>query len=622
MNYKTGGSGYRLLPLLMLLLLATGCEFEPGSIPERPLERPSEIPPGIRIALSPETDTLFVSQWADITYAIDAAPQQVYYVDFYIGDRYLGQRDYQPGQAVTFRLEVSNYMSGVYDFRMNIFTSSNSGSIADKIKAEGYLYTLSWPLVVDRTPTRPLRITSVDPVPQGGVMVNWERFTAGTFQQYWLSKQNMYSHEESYVAVINDRFNARYHDTDYLEGEQVNYRVILNDYPGPVFRYAEKPEPPVVTPLKGFSAEVSWKPVRNPSRLDYYRLFQRDLISPAAEVRIKASDGITRHTLTQVRFGTDLVQNLQYVPKTAETNTSFMSLEHSSVGFSLGDSIPVSDAIRKLNGTGYGLLSQGDRLLLYDHKLRRTLGLIDFTPESLRAFRVTQDGKYVYTLVDNTIRIYDPIGFRLVASENLAAIDPMLSTLYEIYPSDNMRVMFVTSGFRLIVYDFSERRVILKSPEGMGLAIFSPSGDKVLTYGLQSGQVRYYRIRDNQLEIIGEVPVGEYAGFTFYAFSPVSFNHVVLFTDNQVEIRDADDFSLVKRHNIPYTGVLSWDQENYRFIAGNNQHPGGAVDHVIQLPVWKVVSPDLYLSGSYTVLNGDFLVARNGRQMNLTDLEP
>jgi hypothetical protein len=606
----------------MLLWVASACEFEPGSIPERPMERPSDTPPGIQIALSPETDTLFVSQWADISYIIDASPQVVYYVDFYIGDRFLGQRDYQPGQVVTFRLEVSNYMSGVYDFKMNIFTSSNSGSIADKIRAEGYLYMLTWPLVVDRTPTRPLRITSVDPVTEGGVMVNWDKFTAGTFQQYKLSKQNMYSHEEGYVAIINDRFNARFQDTEYLEGEQVNYRVVLNDYPGPVFRYAEQPEPPVVTPINGFEVEVTWKPPRNLARLDYYRLFQGNMISPSNEIRIKGSDGVSSYRHKQVRFGSDLVQNLQYVPKTTETNTSFWSLENASVNFAIGEPVPVSDAIRKLNGTGYGLLSQGDRLLLYDHKLRKTLDSIDFSPERFRAFRVTQDGKYVYTLVGNTIRIYEPEGFRLVASENLTDIDPLLSTVYEMYPSDNKRLLFVTAGFRLLVYDFAERKVILKSPENAGLAVFSPSGDKILTYGLQGSPSGYYRIRDNELELIGELPESIQTSYYLFAFSPATFNHVLLFTENQVEIRNADDFSLVKRHNIPYNGVLSWDQENYRFIARSYDQPGGTVHRVIQLPDWQVISPDLYLSGSYTVLNGDFLVARNGRQMNFKDLEP
>ena len=498
LSSTTPGRTAGLLSCLLLLLIVTACAFEPGEIPERHLNRPSENAPGIRIALSPETDTLFVSDWADISYAIDAVPQIVYYVDFYINDRYIGLREYQPGEVVTFRLDVGGYQQGIYEFRMNIYTSSGSGSIADKLKAEGYLYMLNWPLVVDRTPIRPLIIISAEPVPEGGVLLKWEKFTPGSFRHYRVWKQNMYSHETGYVTTITNRFTSNYHDADYLEGEQVNYQITLNDYPGPGYRYAEKPEPPVVTPLKGFEAEVTWKPTRNPSRLDFYRIYHNDMISPGAEVRIKGSEGVTSYKYTNIRFGADLVQNLQYVPKTSETNTSFMSLEQSSVAFSIGDTIPVSDAIRKLNNTGYGLLSQGDRLLLFDHDHRLILDSIDFSPERLRAFRVTQDGKYVYTLVGSTIRIYEPEGFRLVISEDLANIDPMLSTLYEIYPSDNMRMVFVTAGFRVLVYDFAGQKVLLKSPENTGLAAFSPSGDRIITYGMQGAPVRYYRIKDNK----------------------------------------------------------------------------------------------------------------------------
>ncbi len=604
-----------LLTALILMILA-GCEFSPGDIPERHTEKPSETGPALSILLTPESDTLFLDNPVTITYQLASSGHPVHWVEVVWNNEVLFQREYELNETVSFNLNIYPYPDGLHNLQFKVFAASNSGSIADKLKAEGYLYTLTWPVVIDRTPASPLSILRVEPVP-GGVMVYWDKFTRASFNNYRVHKTSDFETWQGEVARITNRYEAQFFDSDYVDGEKVRYNVFLNGIPGPGYYYSEQPVPPVVRWEGGFDVFVSWQPTRNPARLNYYRLFQNDLIAPRNVIHVPF-DGESPHlVLPKIRFGTSLVQNLQYVPKANTTNISFWGLEVGSTPFAIGYPVPAHTAFRKIKGTNLSIMSQDNRLLLYDHEHQTSLDSINFSPAKLRAFRVSGDGKLVYVLAGNTIEILEAVGFKLIERVNLEDIDAELSTLYDISVSDNRRMLFTIEGFRALVYDFNLKKTILKTPSGIRFSMLSPSGDKIMAYGDQQRPGIYYQIGESGLIEIGRL--AEIRNLLLFAFSSSELNQVVLFQENLVEVRDATDFSVISRQDQSYNSLVAYDHEQNRVVA-TRVTASGEEGYLLQLPYGEV-SDTLHVNYTGISLHNNFLVSKIGRQLRLDELK-
>jgi hypothetical protein len=609
-------SGSWYLFTALALMLFVGCEFTPGDIPERFTEKPSETGPALNIRLTPESDTLFLDKPVTITYQLASSGHAVHWVEIYWNDKFLYQREYELNETVSLNLDIYPYPDGLHTLQFRIFAASNSGSIADKLKAEGYLYTLSWPVVIDRTPARPLSILKVEPV-SGGVMVYWEKFTRASFNNYMIHKTSDFETWQGEVARITNRYDTQFFDADYVDGEKVKYQVYLNGIPGPVYYYSEQPVPPVVHWEKGFAVSISWKPTRNPARLNYYRLFQNDLISPRNVIHIPFEGESAHLVLPKTRFGTNIVQNLQYVPKANTTNISFWGLEVGSTPFAIGYPIPAYTALRKIQGTNLSIMSQDDRLLLYDHEHQKSMDSIDFRPARLRAFRVSSDGKLVYVLAGNTIEILEPVGFKLIERIDLEDIDAGLSSIYDISVSDNRQMLFTMTGFRTLVYDFNQKKTILNTPSGIGFSVISPSGDKIMAYGDLQRPGIYYQIGESGLAEIGRLP--QIRNHLLFTFSKSELNHILLFQENLVEVRDASDFSLISQLDMSYNSLVAYDHGQNRFVA-TRLTSSGEEGYLLQLPYGEV-SDTLYVSTSGISLHNNFLVSKIGRQLNLDELK-
>lgn len=605
---------------LILSLILSSCEFSPGDIKETFIEKPSEEPPMIGFELTPETDTLRLYEPVTIKYKFNASPRKIHSVEFSLDGAILFSRDYGLDNLLEMDLNPHQYSEGLHTLKINVVTSSNSGSIADKVKAEGYSYQFEWPVLIDFTPPKMLRILSVTKQP-GGVLIKWEKFPHAAFKRYLIEKTSYFEFYSKEIAVITDPYTTEYFDTDYLEGEKVTYGIYLNGLPGYGISYSEPPGLIKVTYDSKFKATVNWEPTRNPQRLDYYRIsLGHDNTSPGTshdEKHILFGDK-NEVTFEMLGLGTNTQINLQNIPRTTDSHPAYSSLQVSSTVVAIGNPIPVHELTKKVYGTNYTLMNNGNKLILYDHENRQRMDSLDFGSIGLRAYRITPDGKVVYTLTGNNLQAWEIVGFRKLGSIDLNNINSRLSELYDISVSSDSKIIFTVSGEKIVVYDFKNDKVLIAPDQSVGWAKISPDGKHIVTrFTRDSTYYRDYDIESNQLILKGEmiIPWKDWGNYCF--FSRPDLDQLIYCRGKEVQVRRTSDFSLVNKFSIGT--LVDFDPETNLLILAKGVASPTDECYIANLPSGEIIKT-VFLAPGSVILHRDFLIGRNGRQLNLSNL--
>ncbi len=607
----------KIIYILFVLFLGA-CEFQPSDIPESFVEKPSDNAPLLEIELEPATDTLYLFESVKIKYRFKAAAAKLHWVEFYFDGELVSQKQQDLSKLLEMDLYIENYGEGNHRFEIKVFVSSGSGSIADRVGAEGYLYQLVWPVVIDRTSRTDVKITGVEAKP-GGTLVKWEKFKFASFEEYRLRKVSFFDAKEELIK-INDQDKTDYFDGNYLEGENVYYSINVNGGWNNGVYFTQELEPLQATGFQNYSGEISWQPSQNPDRLDYYRLYEGSN-SERNEKRISYEDG-ARFSVDKLPFGSNKQFNIQYVPKTYNSNHSFSMLAATSVVVGSGEKIPSFEVTKPVAGTSKSLYSNGNKIVLFDHQSRSALDSLDFGLAELRAYRLSMDGKIVYTLVDNELTMWEIDGFKNLGAVDITQIDQSLSGIYAISVSSDFRILFTASNWNLVLYDFQDKKVILKTEENLGLGYISPNGNFVLTSrsGNMTGTImKYYRIKGSELEFVGDPGPVPYAVLTNFYFSSTEINQVIVRIGDQLEICDATSFQRIKTVQISNSFIVLYDSGTNNLIYEKENGSESGESYLIQLP-GENIKDTVYLNSSNVVLHGNYLIGRNGRQLDLNML--
>jgi hypothetical protein len=599
---------------IAVLLFLAACEFQPSEIPEIEIKKPSEDGPAIQLELKPETNVLILFQNVKISYQFQTESNKIHWVEFYFDDELILRQQQNLSNMLEMNLDISNHTDGLYYLEILVFVASNTGSIADKVGAEGYLYQLKWPVLVDRTSPRKVKIESVEPV-AGGALVKWNHYRFSPFENYKIRKVSFFDLKEEIIEIDNQDV-TEYFDEDYLEGENVYYAIQVHGEWSQGVYFTQELDSLESRGFQNYSGEIVWRPTKNPNRLDYYRLYEGAHSNQRNEKKIPYEMGTT-HAIDKLPFGSNKQFNLQFVPKTNNSNHSLSSLDVSSVVVSSGEKIPQFEVTKKVFGTDFSLYSNGNRIVLFDHQTKTKLDSIDFGSEKLRAYRLSMDGKLVYTLVENKLTAWEINGFVNQGSVDVSEIDESLSGIYEFNVSDNSKILFTPTNWKLLLYDFKNKEVILQSEENYGLGYLSPDGNFFLTQRTTYDRtdIKYFEIVDGKLELVHESIAPNTILRNFF-FSTAENNEIITREGNNLFIRDANNFSEIKKIEISNSSIAIYDPETNYFIYEIEGGSQSGESHLILLPDEQVLDT-VYLNSYNVVLHRNFIIGRNGRQMSI-----
>lgn len=245
----------------ILLLCFIACEYEPKGGFYRVVNPETELPDLI-VEANFDADTLILEWGTRLEFAYEITNKKILSVKAYIDEFELNISHNSFDVRVTLSEGLECFKGpGIYNFKLDIFTNSETGSIADLAGAEGFLYRQEYVLVMIDSMISP-QIQSINYV-DGAIEIEWNPFRGVDFESYTLKKFKSYEgyggglvslpaiSDEKVLAAVDDSYvgeevgffittkidNKQYHsDTVYLPKDipQVQLEK-LND--GATFKY-------------------------------------------------------------------------------------------------------------------------------------------------------------------------------------------------------------------------------------------------------------------------------------------------------------------------------------------------------------------------------------------------
>ena len=286
---------------LILLLFAVACEFQPSDILLTQVEKPSDNAPTLLIEVIPDMDTLKLASDVWTEYKIHTAEAEIRWVRILFDDTEVYNGNYDTSYLPRVPVVTGNYTEGMHYITIQTFTSGNSGSIADKTGAEGFLYEAVWPVIIAHNVSPVINIRSLK-FKNPGVEVVWDKYDYYGFQSYQFSKGTVIEGNKVEKQFTNSK-QTRYTDYSYIEGEYAWYSVSLYGWYSDSKEYVKPIEAPVTEQLPGQKLKVNWRKTTNPGLLGNYHV---KLSAPTGarseEVVIPGSKGTDRVVVTVVLF--------------------------------------------------------------------------------------------------------------------------------------------------------------------------------------------------------------------------------------------------------------------------------------------------------------------------------
>lgn len=174
-----------------------------------------------------------------------------------------------------FYLDCKDYTDGEYILNVVLVTSTTSGSLADLLGAEGFIYHLSWRLVVDKSTPTPVQITRIFN-DSGIVKIEWEKYSKVNFGCYKVVK-TVRGYPTNVVEVVTDRNRTYFYDSTFIGGWS-EYFVRVES---PIFKTASSEKIVYSDEYPEFKAEwkydnhveLSWNKCKYPKAFVKYVLY-------------------------------------------------------------------------------------------------------------------------------------------------------------------------------------------------------------------------------------------------------------------------------------------------------------------------------------------------------------
>jgi hypothetical protein len=184
LSFKPGDhSAYiRLLICIITFIccICASCEFEPEGSYKVNVNKITEAP-SLVVQLNFDTDTIYIPLNINAKLAYSTSDSLVRYASFTLNNEEIITFEGNGNFAIGF--STSGYkINTPYILRVNLYRSTGSGSLADKVRREGFLYSKKYIVFFTETDITP-QITSLK-IDSGKLKICWEKFHGLSFKQY------------------------------------------------------------------------------------------------------------------------------------------------------------------------------------------------------------------------------------------------------------------------------------------------------------------------------------------------------------------------------------------------------------------------------------------------------
>jgi hypothetical protein len=256
-----------LIGTVVLILTLFSCEFEPSGICLVEIEKPTgEIP---RAQLSFEDSTLVLHEATLFNYEVLYERQEVYLVEFYMDGYVFEMNEDVSGEVLV------DPGPGLHKFEMVIYTSTGSGSIAEKMGAEAYVYSQSWDIIMEDTRYNQVNLENIFVDDNGRLCIEWKQSMNFDFLSYEIYK--LYEGDEYILGVFDDRTVTSCIDSVYIGGDASYNMRLHTQHFTPVEGTARNFHMPeylfFIMPADSTSVNLSWSKCGVAGNFDRYQIY-------------------------------------------------------------------------------------------------------------------------------------------------------------------------------------------------------------------------------------------------------------------------------------------------------------------------------------------------------------
>lgn len=415
---------------IALILFLNGCEnsFKPAGSHFVEIDQP-DIPDATIELSVPDTSTLIVVDTnTSFTYSIDLENLIIYETL-----AYLDSNNIYTGEAPigSFNIDPNLIEDGPHTLRIEITTNAGSGSLADKLGAEGFILYGEWSIFT--VGNEPLDFPSIiSAYPDSGMLrINWSRCNRIRFEQYQLQSFGT-------IFTTDNQDITSFLDSLYIGGEieyRVNVTIAGNQFSG--YRYIhDGPLPKIHTaePLDLNTVSLAWSPCDYPANFGSYWLYSPN------DVPVEFHDiNDTTYVVENWPFGralgvriltTNLIDNGNVYNQTGDATPVWVGdstgLEFDDIAF-----LPESDQL---------LLANSETISLVDANSMNVVLSNDISSQLIIA--ISNSGESILGYDDESISLFDPVSLELVENLELENIIGWTPYIYRLAVSDN-GVVFV-----------------------------------------------------------------------------------------------------------------------------------------------------------------------------------
>ncbi len=559
------------LKLFLIALISVfavlSCRYSPGGENMVEIEEPGEAP-DVNVDLNFASDTLYLNRPSTVRFSI-SGKNKVNWAQMFIGGVHIGTI-YSATGGFDISQSFGFYQDGTYILKIEFFTSTGTGSMADMLQSEGFVYSNSWVLVIRNGSYLSSDITKITDR-NGKLKLEWNAYKGIDFKSYIVRKSHWINQTFDTVAVITDQNQTWTYDPSFV-GEKAQYQIatVVNgqysSYNGKTADFQGE-LPQIYSEYKGKGVyRIYWSKSKYAENISKYNLYKEKTYFNDLELLKSAAPSDTSFLYQVNSFGLDekLVLNLvpNQVPNYFKNYNWFYDFCVRS-GY-LGDKLHAMWLCRpdQYGGKFYYTAKDskyGYKLYVYDTQIHRS-DSVQMQSE-IHVLDVSPGSKWVVGHSQLTGRIF------AINTESPRQVNYIDSKDIFGYTSGNMLVVVSDNGIlvaendlKTCLYDLNKRQLIWSVDHTPYISSIRVSADG------------NYLLRGNTLFKINSLGIQEVKTFSE---NPEGFtypnNQVIFKSLNKVEFVDCASLETVKTievagwlKNIDFRRghLLAFDNEN------------------------------------------------------------
>lgn len=573
------------LSALFFILLISACEYQPDEIPETFVEQPGDDAPVIFIQVQPEMDTLRLCNLALAKFNFDDSEKTPDWIQIYFDQELVLDQEYKKTQFPEFLIEAPNYSPGMHEFTIRAFIRTNTGSIADKLGAENYLYEAKWPVYIQHGAE--VKIESVV-FSNGSARVQWSKYNFWDFIAYSFSKKSTIEGNEYFAPMFTNPYFTSYVDVFYTEGEIAQYCIGLNGYLQRCYEFSVPIKPPQIKLNQNNEIEISWEKSANQNNWESYFISSKyELNGFVEKQRIYTADS-TATVFKKIGFGKPFEFQVRYIPKTFTGEyLNFQSAGGITI-FNLGNPMPAYEKIYALG--------ESEKLLLYKnvnykdrfYRYNKTIETVEDSVQiegfvtDKEKMMVSPNGEYFAYFTHEKFVLRKTSDFSIVSQQNFPFLNFGNLNIFNAQLSNDLRLFLVDHYYTFKMINAVNGEEILRKTSAGGNSIYqvkvNNNGDKIIFHQSELGKSTFslFKIENNELVWLGNSAEGK-----TFSDAQIHFinNKIVLlykegFWNYKIDIRNTNDFTIEKTVSIPEKYRPEIFQTNQLKVISNYVHSG------------------------------------------------